>query len=189
MKADVRVIAATNVDINTAIKNKKFREDLYYRLNGVCFTLPPLRERRDEIAAFINHFMQKASLKFGREPLPFTGSLLNAMLNYSWPGNLREMENLINRYLVMGDQRVIIKSLTQEPTASQAQVVEIRKPIGLRQQIRNLQTNAESLAIANALEETRWNRREAARKMKISYTALRSKIKQYDLDRRPEFTN
>jgi transcriptional regulator with PAS, ATPase and Fis domain len=184
MKADVRIIAATNVDINTAIKSKKFREDLYYRLNGVCFTLPPLRERRDEIAIFFNHFMQKASVKFGREPLPLSGSLLNAMLNYPWPGNLREMENLINRYLVMGDESLILKALTQEPAVSQAQVTEIRKPLGLRQQIRNLQSNAESLAIANVLEETRWNRREAARKMKISYTALRSKIKQYDLDRR-----
>jgi len=185
LKANVRVIAATNVNIKSAIASKKFREDLYYRINGYSFTLPPLRERRDEIAIFANHFLQKAARRLGRKPLNLSSALLRAFDTYSWPGNLREMENIINRYQVLGDEHPILETLASDELSLR----ESDRPAdsapgdGLQQQIRSLIGSAESAAIASVLHETKWNRRAAARRMKISYTALRYKIKQYDLER------
>jgi DNA-binding NtrC family response regulator len=185
MKANVRVIAATNIDIKAAIANQKFREDLYYRINGYSFILPPLRERREEIAIFANHFMQKAARRFGRKPLNLSNALLGAFNNYSWPGNLRELESMINRYLILCDEHLIIETLVSEESSLRKSYrsADNASDPGLHQQMRSLKGSAESAAIANALIETRWNRRAAARKMKISYTALRYKIKQYDLER------
>jgi DNA-binding NtrC family response regulator len=185
LKSNVRVIAATNIDIKSAIASQRFREDLYYRINGYSFTLPPLRERREEIATFASHFMQKAARRLSRQPLKLSGMLLGALYNHSWPGNLRELESVINRYLVLGDERMIVESLSSEEKSSHEPHLSADTSSGksFRQQMQSLKGSAESAAIANALIETRWNRKAAARKMKISYTALRYKIKQYDLER------
>jgi DNA-binding NtrC family response regulator len=144
-----------------------------------------LRERRAEIAIFANHFMQKAARRFGRKPLSLSNALLEAFNNYSWPGNLRELESMINRYLILCNERLIIEALVSEESSLRKSYPSANNASdhGLHQQMRSLRGNAESAAIASALMETKWNRRAAARKMKISYTALRNKIKQYDLER------
>jgi two-component system response regulator AtoC len=183
MRSDVRVIAATNIDMKSAMANRTFREDLYYRLNGFSLTLPPLRDRKDEIPTFAHYFMQKGATKYAREPLSFSSALINALTQYSWPGNLRELENLMNRYLVIGDESAILSELAPYlDTIGDSTHAEVtsEKP-GLKQLIRNLKGDAESVAIASVLEETKWNRRAAASEMKISYKALLYKIKQYDL--------
>jgi len=185
MKADVRVIAATNINMKEAMAQKAFREDLYYRLNGFSFTIPPLRERTEEIVHFARFFMQRAATKYDRLPLSLSPSLLTALTQYKWPGNLRELENVINRYLVMGDERSILSELalrnTHTPIA--ANVPGELKAGGLKQLVRSLKGDAEASAIANALEGTKWNRKAAAVQMQISYKALLYKIKQYDLAR------
>ena len=112
IKVDVRVIAATNINIKQAIAQKHFREDLYYRLNGFGFSIPPLRERRDEIPILTKYFMRRNSARYGRDPLPMSAPLMQALINHSWPGNLRELENTIKRYLVLEDERAIISELT-----------------------------------------------------------------------------
>jgi len=89
VKVDVRVIAATNINIKVAIAQKTFREDLYYRLNGFSVSIPPLRERRVEIPILTNYFMRKIAARFERKPLPITSALMQALCGYSWPGNLR----------------------------------------------------------------------------------------------------
>ena len=112
VKVDVRVIAATNINIKEAIANKTFREDLYYRLNGFTLEIPPLRERVEEIPILCQHFMRKVAAKYECDILPISPALMQALASHTWPGNLRELENTIKRYLVLGDEQAIIDELS-----------------------------------------------------------------------------
>jgi two-component system, NtrC family, response regulator AtoC len=182
VRVDVRVIAATNIDIKLAIAQKTFREDLYYRLNGFTLKMPPLRERTEEIPILAQHFMRKVAAKYECDPLPISSALLRAFSAYSWPGNLRELENAIKRYLVMGDENAIINELNPEQSSAlSAMTAEGAGGANLKRLVRNLKGNAESAAIAQSLILTRWNRRAAANDLQISYKALLYKIKEYNL--------
>jgi two-component system response regulator AtoC len=181
-RADVRVVAATNIDMKSAIAQKTFREDLYYRLNGFTLTLPPLRERKDEIDVFARHFMQKGSAKYSRPQLALGDELLEALQNHAWPGNLRELENVINRYLIIGDARSIIEELQPKIDLQSVPLGKLAgRDLGLKQKMRSLKGSAEAAAITRTLEETRWNRKAAAAKMQVSYRTLLYKIQQYEL--------
>src|SRR5260370_5810166 len=103
VETDVRVLAATNVDVHEAMKTGRFREDLYSRLNVLSINVPPLRERTAEIPLLFRHFLQKYSEKFGKTPPGPSKYLLDAALNYPWPGNLRELENFVKRYVILED--------------------------------------------------------------------------------------
>jgi DNA-binding NtrC family response regulator len=183
VKVDVRVIAATNIDIKAAIAQKLFREDLYYRLNGFTLKMPPLRERIEEIPILAEHFMRKVATKYECEPLPISPALLQALSSYSWPGNLRELENTIKRYLVLADQQAIIEELNPSlrlgPQVSPSDGPESGR--SLKHLVRNLKGGAEAAAIAQSLEGSGWNRKAAAVELQISYKALLYKIKQYNL--------
>jgi transcriptional regulator with PAS, ATPase and Fis domain len=183
VKVDVRVIAATNIDIKASIAQKTFREDLYYRLNGFTLKMPPLRERTEEIPILSQHFMRKVAAKYECDPLPISSALLKALTNHSWPGNLRELENTIKRYLVLADELAIIDELSpRQSTGSVASGGEdTDSGGGLKYMVRNLKGSAESAAIAQKLEDTGWNRKAAANDLQISYKALLYKIKQYNL--------
>jgi two-component system, NtrC family, response regulator AtoC len=187
MKVDVRVIAATNINMKEAMANKSFREDLYYRLNGFTLSIPPLRERKEEIPVFADYFMRKGAKRYGREPLSFSSNLLRALTEHTWPGNLREMENVINRYLVLGDEKGILEELSPSSVYQGAATVaqqEAPNGSGLKAMVRSLKGDAESTAIAQVLEGVGWNRKAAANDLQISYKALLYKIKQYDLSPR-----
>jgi DNA-binding NtrC family response regulator len=190
VKVDVRVISTTNVEIKAAIAQKAFREDLYYRLNGFTLQMPPLRERTDEIAILSRHFMRKVAAKYECDPLPISPALLQALTSFAWPGNLRELENVIKRYLVLADDQTIINEL--RPWQSAGSSVSIGKsegdPKSLKHLVRNLKDGAEAAAIAQSLEVTRWNRKAAASDLKISYKALLYKIKQYNLSPPPKMS-
>ena len=183
MKVDVRVIAATNINMKQAMANKTFREDLYYRLNGFTLSIPPLRERREEIPVLSEYFMRKGAKRYGREPLPFSANLLNTLGEHPWPGNLRELENVINRYLVLGDEKAIVDELAPSAAYQGAAGAPAEAPngAGLKAMVRSLKGDAESTAIAQVLEGVGWNRKAAANDLQISYKALLYKIKQYDL--------
>jgi two-component system, NtrC family, response regulator AtoC len=184
IRVDVRVIAATNINIKAAIAKKQFREDLYYRLNGFELTIPPLRERRDEIPVLANYFMRKNCPQFGRDCLPLSVSMMQALINHSWPGNVRELENTIKRYLVLEDENAIINELTMllRDAKSMALATEARNfTSGLKRIVRGVKGDAESVVIAQTLEDHHWNRSAAARELQISYKALLYKIKQYNL--------
>jgi DNA-binding NtrC family response regulator len=183
VKVDVRVIAATNIDIKAAIAQKAFREDLYYRLNGFTLKMPSLRERTEEIPILAQHFMRKISTKYERGPLPISRALLQALSSYTWPGNLRELENTIKRYFVLGDEQAIIDELDPlQSTAMFAITTECMSGSGnLKRIVKNLKGNAEAAAIAQSLDVMGWNRRAAAQELQISYKALLYKIKEYNL--------
>jgi two-component system response regulator AtoC len=183
VKVDVRVIAATNIDIKAAIAQKTFREDLYYRLNGFTLKMPPLRERTEEIPILSRHFMHKVAAKYEWEPLPISPALMQALTNHPWSGNLRELENTIKRYLVLADEEAIINELRPQPSKESLESGEEDADGngGLKHLVRNLKGGAESAAIAQTLAGTGWNRKAAANDLRISYKALLYKIKQYNL--------
>ncbi len=183
VKVDVRVIAATNIDIKEAIARKVFREDLYYRLNGFTLEMPPLRERIEEIPILCRHFMRKVAAKYECDPLPVSSALMQALTSHTWPGNLRELENTVKRYLVLADEQAIMNELMPWRRAG-ALAPAAERPTdqkSLKHLVRNLKGGAEAAAIAQSLECSAWNRKVAANDLQISYKALLYKIKQYNL--------
>jgi len=185
---DVRILAATNIDIQQAIAAKKLREDLYYRLNAFTVHVPPLRERREEIPLLLRHFMGLFATRYARAPLAVSPTLVDACRSYSWPGNLRELENFVKRYLILGDEQLALSELeTQEreigtATGQPGELPGKQNPDDLRTLVRGWKDEAESEAITRTLERTRWNRKEAARGLGISYKALLYKIRRYNID-------
>lgn len=187
VKVDVRVLAATNIDIKKAIAEKIFREDLYYRLNGFTLKLPPLRERMEEVPLLIRHFMDRLAEKYARQPIPLSHALTEACMAHSWPGNLRELENFVKRYLVLADEQMMIAELTPNKShgggpGELSGISAQPNGEGLKKLVRNLKDEAEAEAIAQALEKTRWNRKQAAAELRISYKALLYKVRQYGLE-------
>jgi two-component system, NtrC family, response regulator AtoC len=185
-KVDVRVLAATNINIQEAIAERKLREDLYYRLNGFTINLPPLRDRKEEVPLLLKHFMGQVAERFARPALPLTPSLIQACEKYGWPGNLRELHNFIKRYMVLGDEEMAIAELTPAAekaaaAASAAGTATSAGGSGLKGLVRSVKDEAEMEAISRALSETNWNRKKAAALLKISYKALLYKIRQYDV--------
>jgi transcriptional regulator with PAS, ATPase and Fis domain len=186
IKVDVRIIAATNIDIPKAIAEKKLREDLYYRLNGFTITLPPLRERREEIGILLRHFISQVSESYGRPSMTVSPRLLEACERYNWPGNLRELGNFVKRFLILGDEEMAINELQAGgPLAPSGggNTLAANPNGGLKGLVRNVKDEAEIEAISKALELTNWNRKKAAAMLKISYKALLYKIRQYDIQR------
>ena len=188
VKVDVRVIAATNVDIKDAIARKTFREDLYYRLNGFTLEMPPLRERIEEIPILCQHFMRKVAAKYECDPLPMSPALMQALASHTWPGNLRELENVVKRYLVLADEQAIMNELIPWRRAGSSATVaeQPSDQKSLKHLVRNLKGGAEAAAIAQSLECSGWNRKAAAIDLQISYKALLYKIKQYNLTPPPK---
>src|SRR6202166_4598505 len=115
VKVDVRILAATNINIPEALANKRLREDLYYRLNAFTMQIPPLRDRKEEIPILLKHSMSRMAERYARTPLPLSPALLQACQNHSWPGNLRELNNFLKRYLILGDEKLAASELQPRP--------------------------------------------------------------------------
>jgi len=186
IETDVRVLAATNVDVHEAMKTGRFREDLYYRLNVLSILVPPLRERTAEIPLLFRHFLTKYAEKFGKPAVDPSKHLLDAALNYPWPGNLRELENFVKRYVILEDDEGSLRELVEMSSTRQRtsprEEVSAPKEQGLKALVRGLKDEAEMEAIADALEKTRWCRKDAAKMLGISYKALLYKMRQFNLD-------
>ncbi len=196
---DVRVLAATNVDVHEAIVDRRFREDLYYRLSAFTIFLPPLRERQTEIPVLLRHFMARLAAQYALPPVQFSPTLLEACMHYTWPGNLRELENFVKRYLVMSDEATAmaelranwhknqtVKELPPIPIASRSEIVPTNGEAHgspLQSVLRTLKNETELQAISRALQETHWNRKRAARLLNISYRGLLYKIRQHGITR------
>jgi two-component system response regulator AtoC len=186
INVDVRVLAATNVDVKEAMRSGRFREDLYYRLNVLSIHIPPLRQRTAEIPLLFRHFLVKYSEKYQKPSVDPSKHLLEAALRYPWPGNLRELENFVKRYVILEDDEGSFRELL-EMTGQQQQIAPreetpLPKEQGLKALVRGLKDEAEMEAIADALEKTNWCRKDAARMLGISYKALLYKMRQFNLD-------
>jgi len=207
---DVRVLSATNKPLERAVGEGLFREDLFYRLNVVTIHIPPLREREAEIPVFLDYFLHKYSEFYGKNPPPFSEYAVQRMIEYTWPGNIRELENLVKRYVIVGNEAQIIRELsTHKPVISSLtgaspiwglpkdvappsltvnestphvtpmppKAANGEEPFSLLEIGRRAAQAAEREAIERVLNQTRWNRRQAAKILKISYKALLNKLK------------
>ena len=189
VRVDVRVLVATNKNIEEAVTNGHFREDLYYRLNVVNITIPPLRERKEEIPVFVEYFLNKFERKYQKESKPLPDSLMKAFLSHNWFGNIRELENFIQRYVVLGNVEEVISELSQmtkkeiSDDKNQGNSLKVEQP-SLKQVQREAIRKAETEVIYRALERANWNSKKAAGMLNVSYKGLLNKIKEYGLNRR-----
>jgi two-component system response regulator AtoC len=214
VRVDVRMIAATNRDLDKAVAAGQFREDLYFRLNVVSIMLPPLRDRREEIPLLIDYFLKKYSVQYNKPPIDIGSETMRLFMEHDWPGNIRELENLIKRAVVLGAEAPIRKELNQSmamamqraafaqparqapvapappatppgpqsPTAMAAAAAEAGN-YSLKDISRSAAREAERELILKMLQQTRWNRKETAEILGISYKALLYKIKENGLDK------
>ena len=190
-KVDVRILAATNVNMETAIAEKKFREDLYYRINTFTLMVPALRERREEIPLLIKQLALRGAASTGQEPPTFSTRLIEAAQEYPWPGNLRELRNFVTRLLVLQDEDSAyndLRAMTRAKTAvTSATSVNCQTPvpssncIGMKGAVADVKHQIERTMIREALLACGWNRRRAAYNLNISYRALLYKIQQHGL--------
>jgi len=191
VQVDTRVLAATNRDLEDAVAKAEFREDLFYRLNVVTVTLPPLRERGAAIPFLIEHFLEKFAREYKKTPKPLSAEALAVLVAYPWPGNVRELENMLRRIVVLGGEQAVLQELTaRTPRASGRErdggivADELLTPefanggsLDLKSIAKRAAAVAEKRVIARVLEQTRWNRKEAAGRLQISYKALLYKMK------------
>jgi two-component system response regulator AtoC len=185
VKVDVRVLAATNQDLEQAVAGGRFREDLYYRLNVIQVMVPPLRERPEEIPVLADYFMHRYSQLFRRETLQMPAETMQRLIRHRFPGNVRELENMIKRMIVLGDPLLRRSPLPgPAPTAEENGARTVKAATtSLKDIARRAAQTAEKEAILQALEQTQWNRVRAAKLLEISYRALLYKIKDSGLDR------
>ena len=190
---DVRIIAATNRHLPQYVAEGRFREDLFYRLNVVNIRVPALRERVDEIDALVEHFLRMYSHKYGKRLPPLSPATLERFRRYHWPGNIRELQNVVQRLVVLGTETVCVglgeSSVPTEWIEAHAPVVtpdesQWRDELtGLKELARRAAEQTERVVLQETLEQVRWRRGEAAQRLRISYKTLLNKIKHYKLDR------
>jgi len=178
IKVDIRVVSATNTNLEDAVIQGKFRQDLYFRLNVVPISIPPLRERKEDIPLLAKHFLNKFNTAFNKKIPGFTEKAMDALTKYHWPGNIRELENLVERFVVLlpGDEAIDLKDVPLEILMDSGQDVQDLKPdkmglIKIREAI-------EKRIILNVLEATKWNQTEAAKILKVNRNTLIQKAKQ-----------
>jgi len=173
IRVDVRIIAATNRDLEADVASGRFRRDLFYRLNVVSIHLPPLRERREDIPLLVEHFVRKFGEKMGRKVRSVSPEAMRLLMDYDWPGNVRELENAIEHaFVMMRGDTILPEDLPETIRERKASVV----PGG-----RGLLEDGERQALLAALEQAGWNRGEAARILGISRTTLWRKMRKHGL--------
>jgi len=182
VKVDVRIVAATNVNLKRAVDEGRFREDLYYRLNVISVQLPPLRQRKEDIPALVQHFVDKYAVENGKPVRGVSAEAMQALLDYDWPGNVRELENVIERGVVLttGDRigrDLIPEHVRSAPPFSVPQVTVPPEGIRLREVIADL----ERRLIESTLDATGGIQKEAARLLGLKPTTLNEMIKRYGI--------
>lgn len=186
VRVDVRIVCATNKNVEEALQKGIIREDLFYRLNEITIQLPPLREKMEDIPLLVDHFLQRYRILYERDFLGLSPEALKALKEYSWPGNVRQLENLIKQIVVRNDESMVFElseriaaetsSGGPEPPSSRAE-----GELSLKRRISALVTQEEKKVISEALRRTNWNRRKAAKLLEISYRSLLYKIKDYGI--------
>jgi two-component system response regulator AtoC len=191
MRVDVRVVAATHRPLGEMVARRGFREDLFFRLDGVNVRVPPLRERRDEVPALVEHFLRRFAERYGRPPVRPSARLRGLLERYPFPGNVRELENLMKRIVVLGGEKPVVRDLVARERAEKRRarrfetlLHEVEEHAGdrpLREVGRLAALEAEREAIEQALLLTDWNRKHAARVLGVSYKTLLQKIRECEI--------
>ncbi|HEY2382568.1 MAG TPA: sigma-54 dependent transcriptional regulator [Terriglobia bacterium] len=180
IRVDVRIVAATNINIEEAVANGKFREDLYFRLNVIRVDLPPLRERKEDIPGLCSYFIGKYREQYNARAHELPPDLLRRFVEYHWPGNIRELENYIKRFLVLPDHQLLLAEPNSDPApAEDAPHDTADAPLSLLGVGAIAAERAEQELVRRVLEQTNGNRKLAARRMNICYKALLNKLKRW----------
>jgi two-component system, NtrC family, response regulator AtoC len=182
-RLEARVVCATNRSLEEEVERGAFRQDLYYRINVVNIILPPLRERRADIPEIVNYFVQLYNAQFHRSAEPVPQSLTQQMQQFNWPGNVRQLENVVKRYVILGSPDVITNEL-QHVTADDHDLIPeipLNGKIHLKELTRQAVRKIERSIILKVLQSHQWNRKKAARTLNISYRALLYKLKEAGL--------
>ena len=176
-KGEVRVVCATNRHLESEIESGAFRQDLYYRINVVNLHMPALRERRGDIEDLCSYFLEYYNRKFNCRARPLSNESLAVLQKYHWPGNIRELENLIKRYVILGHEEVITNDLVaREPDFFNPEI-SLDGPISLKKLTRQCVRELERKVILKVLQQHHWNRKQSARTLGSSYRALLYKIR------------
>jgi DNA-binding NtrC family response regulator len=175
-----RIISTTSRNLDDEVRAKRFRNELYYRINGVCLRLPPLRERREDIPRLVEFFLTKHAVQFGRPRLSLSSQTLRAFMDHSWPGNIRELENTVRNIVALNDEHLAVSELVQARSETRTADVNTGGN-SLKVAARAASREAERELILKALARTRWNRKRAAQELQISYKSLLYKLKQIGL--------
>ena len=197
VRVDTRIIAATNRNLEKAVQEGSFREDLFYRLNVVTILLPPLRERRDSVPVLADFFLRKYNEQYRKSVKQLSPETLSVMMQYQWPGNVRELENIVKRIVVLGNEQAVISEIAEKvrPGQTEGDTEEIELSsigldlsngggVDLKAIAKRAAQIAEKRVIQRVLHQTRWNRKEAAERLQISYKALLYKMKEAGLSER-----
>jgi two-component system response regulator AtoC len=195
VNVNARVLAATNIRIEEAVAAGSFRADLYYRLNVIRLEIPPLRERREDIPLLASHFLKPCAALYNSPVRELPQVLREAFLRHDWPGNVRELENAVRRYVILPDLDMALTEIARSgrgaavpsparPHNDAGSPAEdaVRGEVSLRKVGAEAAETAERRLIRRVLAETRWNRREAASQLQISYKALLNKLKKWEAD-------
>jgi len=176
-KVEVRVVCATNRKLEQEVENGTFRSDLFYRINVVNLHLPPLRERAGDIPDLVAYFLEHHNRKYNCRAKPLSSEMITALRKYHWPGNIRELENLIKRYVILGNEEVITADLAPPSTDFFNADIPLDGQISLKKLTRQAVRELERKVILKVLQNHHWNRKKTARSLNISYRALLYKIR------------
>jgi two-component system response regulator AtoC len=186
-----RVISSTTSDLKQEMRAGRLREELYYRINGICLRLPSLRERPEDVPLLLDHFLKKYASWFKRPEPQLSPTAMELLRHHSWPGNVRELENFARKLVILGDEELALSDLVlgAGPNATEPHrhaTVDNHKTRSLKAAAREASRNVERELILSSLERTHWNRKRTARELQISYKALLYKLKQLDIDAGPD---
>ena len=186
IKVDTRIVCATNRDLEKSLKDGTIREDLFYRLNEVSVDLPLLRERKEDIPLLIEHFLQKYYPMYNKEYRPLSPTAQDLLQNFDWPGNVRQLENIIKQIVVREDENVVLDTIRGQgseltPSSALTNPQSGQETFSLKKRVGAAIAAEEKTLIGGALTKTNWNRRKAAQLLDISYRSLLYKIKEYQI--------
>ena len=187
IKVDVRIITATNRDLSKAVSEGKFREDLYYRLNVIPITLPPLRERTDDIPLLADHFLNKFNKALNKNVKGFSQTTMELFRNYEWRGNVRELENIIERAVALSNSEIItpeyLPDILRDSSRSSSAI-----PVNIPQEgldLEGLIGDIEKELLLKALEKTNWIKKDAAKLLHLNFRSFRYRLDKYNLNKKP----
>jgi two-component system, NtrC family, response regulator AtoC len=177
-RVEVRVICATNRRLEDEVNKGTFRQDLYYRINVISLRVPPLRQRSGDIPVLVEYFRETFNRKYNCNAKPISDRLMHLMMGYQWPGNIRELENLLKRYVILGAEDTVFSELRPTEVNFPLPEISLDRPISLKAIRRAAVRDVERQVIAKILQANQWNRRRTARALNISYRALLYKLKE-----------
>ncbi len=194
---NTRVIATTKDHLEKTMMEGRFREDLFFRVNVISITVPPLRDRREQILPLSQYYFDFYKKKYGKETPPLSPVMISAFREYAWPGNIRELENMVKRIVLFGEESTVLETISGKrlddkgrPKSNETSFSDPsaeNKSLNLKEVGKRAAEVAEKEIIQSTLQETHWNRKRAAKLLRVSYKALLYKIQKYRLDDTREY--